>query len=65
MKSHAFGVLIAARLLVLKVRGELDDAGAEILDRVNISGKWNGTCAEKWIDCCGACMVEEIKELCD
>jgi hypothetical protein len=52
-------------LLVLKVRSELDYARAEILDRLTISWKWSGTRSEKRIDCGGACMVEEVKELCD
>jgi hypothetical protein len=61
----SFGVLIAAGLLILKVRSELDYAGAEILDRLTISWKWYGTCSEERIDCGSACMVEEVKELCD
>ena len=34
----ARGVLLAARLLVLKVHSELDCAGAEILDRITLIG---------------------------
>ena len=45
------GAMIAAGLLILKVRSELDYAGGEILDRLTISWKWNGTCSEKRIDC--------------
>jgi hypothetical protein len=60
-----FVVALQARLLVLKIHSELDYAGAEILDRVTISGKWNGACAEKGIDCSSAWMVKEVKELCD
>ena len=59
------GYGIAARFLVLKIHSELDYAGAEILDRLTISGKWNGACAEKRIDCGSACMIKEVKELCD
>jgi hypothetical protein len=64
-RTHAFGVLIVARFLVLKIHSELDYAGAEILDGLTISGKWNGACAEKRIDRGSVCMVEEVKELCD
>ena len=56
---------ISACMLVFKIRSELNDAGAEILDRSTISGKWNGACAEKWFDSGSVCMVEEVKELCD
>jgi hypothetical protein len=64
-KAHAFGVQIAARLLVLKIHSELDYAGAEILDRLTISGKRKGACAEKRIDCGSARMIEEVKDLRD
>jgi hypothetical protein len=64
-RTHAFGVLIVARFLVLKIHSELDYAGAEILDRLTISGKRKGACAEKRIDCGSACMIEEVKDLRD
>src|SRR6266566_8322879 len=63
-RSHAFAVLISARFLVLKIHGELNYAGAEILDRLTIPGKWNGACAEERIDCGSARMVEEVEDLC-
>jgi hypothetical protein len=64
-RSPAFGIQIAALFLVLKVHSELDYAGAEILDRLTISRKRKGACAEKRIDCCSACMNAEVKDLRD
>jgi hypothetical protein len=64
-ESLALYVPISARLLILKIHGELDYAGAEILDRLTISGKWNGACAEKRIDCGSTRMVEKVEDLCD
>jgi hypothetical protein len=64
-RSHAFDVQIAARFLVLKIHSELDYAGAEILNRLTISGKRKGACAEKRVDCGSACMIEEVKDLRD
>ena len=64
-RSHAFVALIAARFLVLKIHSELDYAGVEILDRLTKSAKTNRACAEKRIDCGSACMVKEVKDLCD
>src|ERR1700680_2221225 len=52
-------------LLVLEVCGELDLARANILDRPAEPGKRNDACTEKRVDCRGAWMVEEVKELCD
>jgi hypothetical protein len=63
-QSRAFDVPISAHFLVLKIHDELDLAGADTLDRLAKSGKRNGACAEKRVDCGRAYMVEEIKALC-
>jgi len=64
-QSHAVDVPIPASFLILKIGCELDYAGAKILDRMAISQKWNSACTEKRIECSSACMIEEVKDLCD